>query len=1609
MGKKNQQKKKNNSKKKKDAKLFPLLAGDSATGSNASLSSTDHSTASSVAGDPDSRAHSDNEDAVSVGEPSSLVNESENNGKPSGGEGDADSTDKTPKDDKPGQERQQPAIAVQSAEQVEGQTTRKMATSETDDDAPVNGEGEAEQLSLTETARPQADDTSLAGSSNNLKDPSWTLVERNFAPVEGSTEQSTEDASVEPEPASVDVQSANEEANAKKQPGENPYTTLEAETEAEHTNADDAAQRELANKVENDSSQEKKETAAANAVIQHPDDAEDHELIGDEHIDVEHMEHTEHDTEDSEHEQKEERSTSEPAAENLENAAPEPTRTNPAEDIPSKDHAEPRAASKEDTQTGPKTDEKPGEDQEPVEDLSAPAANDEQVGAEKQPEAPAEKDMASPSQTETELNQEEDHPEENENEHFEEKPGGAQESSNPQTQKTSQDGSLTEPATTAPVGTAAAQELKQGDQDVAENKDDVPSQPVMGGQPTAAHTTTTDEQAKETYQPEIQTPRTVEPPGPVENGISVTFQDEKEPEVVANADGSRAAAVPEVSHEDQGTETELPGEAEETQVPVIAASSHMKSEPQSETPAVSEQTRKESDVQTSPETHAIADASRSTTIDEETHKGSETRPEITETSDAPEAPHGDKEKESEPHIDADKAQSTAVSEVPQDDSKEDAIADVKGEELHDHPVEKPHVSREQEVKATEAMARPGDVTSAMQEAMQGKALPELPQQSITMQPTKDDTGAYNSTVAKPAEQPQPTGRVDEAVSQPSVDLAKLASKASSQAKPTDIGRAPVPAKNNWSTGSESAPPSSGNPVGSFEQKPMLETPVGDELNHESDTSDQTHGSLTHATQPAPLMRELPSERDDAARTLPSAMLLASSMQHSERDRPSTSEDEADESDYPESTDSIHGTHRASNLAYDRRDHDDPSSSDEPDDSDGSDYVPSDASESEHASSSSEDEHEEEEDEEEDEVEGLQPHIDVSTAGSSLEFVEISQSEESEKGISDFGSELGSDEGAPPELLRGFLQKSEEDAPHDKKEFCEQSFDIFEAAEQLRNNRDPALNLVSKSALSRLARDYTNLLDTYLRKLESDSNDEEEKRTVRNHFCVWSLVEILCFIGIDTYVIVGDLSNWLNLFYPLGDAGFAANTSNADWTHMQRHLLRGNIEEVVEMLETRASTLSQSTQWYFSQFTHLLKAMPPLATGPVHSKRISLWAQWVEMRGVAYNEFKRLKTTASTDQQVLSELDTLYKIILGDEHALIGHGSVLESQMGGLVYGDPFRKCGTVGTFSTRVNNRKFGTDPLEMACQHFWAHDWEEALSQLDNFWLQTHLGHLLIVADMLPGGDSKDTSDGPGVSPVYNIMNLYGQNLAMEYDMWPEAMAYVTACQTHKEEWAKELMDLRPLESEHVDTLHRMLELCVAYEVLFPQRSVHRAIGKRQEKEGKQSHASKSYALAADTEGLDRLADQALQRYLKDGTLEDIMEVTEETKEAISKSKHYLFFAQFKELRRKIEIKDYDGAAGLVKHLLSHTNAPKEYKLVLLTDCIPILEQATPEVPVFTEQDTLYLIRQYQITADECQSMRHVFEDEYKRITGRQISAAEVMADIHRRLSYNLAVALIL
>lgn len=250
MGKKNQLKKKSNSKKKKDSKNFPSLPGDSAGGSNASLSSADHSAASSVAGDPDSHAQSDHDDSSSVGEPSSVTDEPESNARRSDMESGTVSTDKASQDSLPQGQQQQPAIVVEPAEQTEDAPTSKAISPEAHS-APRDSEAQEEEPVQKESPKAQADDVSLAGSSSSLKDASWTLVEGSSTSAENATKQNIEDAPSEPKLASLDSQVPKEQADEK----QNPYAALEAETEAEHTNTTDAAQRELENHDPNASSQ----------------------------------------------------------------------------------------------------------------------------------------------------------------------------------------------------------------------------------------------------------------------------------------------------------------------------------------------------------------------------------------------------------------------------------------------------------------------------------------------------------------------------------------------------------------------------------------------------------------------------------------------------------------------------------------------------------------------------------------------------------------------------------------------------------------------------------------------------------------------------------------------------------------------------------------------------------------------------------------------------------------------------------------------------------------------------------------------------------------------------------------------------------------------------------------------------------------------------------------------------------------------------------------------------------------------------------------------------------------------------------------------------------
>lgn len=233
----------------------------------------------------------------------------------------------------------------------------------------------------------------------------------------------------------------------------------------------------------------------------------------------------------------------------------------------------------------------------------------------------------------------------------------------------------------------------------------------------------------------------------------------------------------------------------------------------------------------------------------------------------------------------------------------------------------------------------------------------------------------------------------------------------------------------------------------------------------------------------------------------------------------------------------------------------------------------------------------------------------------------------------------------------------------------------------------------------------------------------------------------------------------------------------------RLLLRGNIKQAIYLLESQMPKCTSSMQGHLVRFISLLKAMPCIST-KVTPRQETAWSEWISKRKMEHEEFLRLKT--EDDDQV----DTLYNIIHGDKHTITQSGTLLESFIGTMIYCDPFQNAKQLGDLANLVNAH-VDCDNVTAASFYILTHNWDQALISYDDYWLQTHLGHLLITSGLLDhGDDSQDTilaemDQESCTGPVQSITHVFAQMITTEYDMWSEAIDYIESCDVNREYWA--------------------------------------------------------------------------------------------------------------------------------------------------------------------------------------------------------------------------------
>ncbi|KAI9317071.1 nucleoporin Nup85-like protein [Dichotomocladium elegans] len=603
-----------------------------------------------------------------------------------------------------------------------------------------------------------------------------------------------------------------------------------------------------------------------------------------------------------------------------------------------------------------------------------------------------------------------------------------------------------------------------------------------------------------------------------------------------------------------------------------------------------------------------------------------------------------------------------------------------------------------------------------------------------------------------------------------------------------------------------------------------------------------------------------------------------------------------------------------------------------------------------------------------------------------------------------------------------------------------SHEIFRDVEQLRRNlrtrtsqlpTSYQLTSNEKAQLADKAKDYTILLLRYLELAEKEDSKALDAEIIRSRSRIFDLCERICFSSNET-IAVREVREWLNFHWPLSGEVFEIDSEDEElvlveytdlnnrpddddhnntediektkeitihWPLIQRQLLRGNIQRVVKLLEIcLVKPMASSTQECLRRLIALIKSKPDLPITPSSTldsqKQMTVWAQWTRKRDLARDAFKSMEVENGDTE--FKEIKELFDIVCGDTGTIANasRGSILERFVGLLVFCEPTRTTRESGTVCDILlqavqeqEERPESTDSVTAACFYLLMRDWDNALSSYDDFWLQTHLGHLLTTATLLEDditipGDEQDYEQC--TTPVQFIIHIYAQEIANQHDMWLEAVDYIASCTTNREYWAVQLLR-KKITMADKDALINMLELCKKQKLQNPSLLLCEALADKYDSRGDVQNAIKYYAKARDISSLDRIADRVLLEYLNDksiGVVVDFIPTEEDVLEQAQKSKPFAFLVQYTRFKHLLGEHRYAEATQAVKALQESLNAPEGFKIKLLQDIIPILD-ASSETVFFNSHDTLEMIKHLQ------------------RVEGTD---ASTFMDLRQKLSLNLA-----
>ncbi|KAI8067009.1 nucleoporin Nup85-like protein [Gilbertella persicaria] len=464
--------------------------------------------------------------------------------------------------------------------------------------------------------------------------------------------------------------------------------------------------------------------------------------------------------------------------------------------------------------------------------------------------------------------------------------------------------------------------------------------------------------------------------------------------------------------------------------------------------------------------------------------------------------------------------------------------------------------------------------------------------------------------------------------------------------------------------------------------------------------------------------------------------------------------------------------------------------------------------------------------------------------------------------------------------------------------------------------------------------------------------------------IWELCDILYFPSHRMHLAT-ELNHWINEYYPI--------QQEPSWDSAIQHLLRGNMDQAVLLLET----LSKDSH-------HLVDLIQQYTSLPMDNETVYM-EQWKAWHDDCISRFESYVAVSAED--ALPYIKDAFHVLIGQPVTM---GNMIERLLATLLYARPQMSVASLNQVAQTMNIHS-DDKPFKMACLLLQGL-FDDAFDVYGHdIWLQTHLGQALIAVGVYPLHALVSKQTEQVLDPVFYGIQQYATMIAEKYDMWKEAVVYLTLCQANKEIWIQQL--LSPVDHQDMDTLASILDLAVQYKLPTVQKYLHQALGQRHEQANKIQLATIEYGKAQDWTSLDRLAHAAFQQYLKTGQLDQVvMDMTD-----LHSSPCYSLLIQYQQFKQCIQDKAFKQAASLFWSLIHHDHLPSQFESVLLIDNLVILKESAH----------YYVASQLMECIDLFKSLdTHLFHTYYNMIQHTQLSTEIITAKIRERLVFKAATA---